>query len=375
MLLAKRAVILRIIMLLGLLSMVLMTFPLWQVDRIFPMSPLVHFPQIFKQNAFMFFLFFIGLLVLLLFTNNQYIFISFLLLLVFLILQDINRLQTWTYIYVLLLLPLLIYKDEIKAVDVVQLILIGVYLWSGLNKFNQNFIDETGQKIFTEIFRLNVQDAKKIELVAYIIPITQVVLSIGLIFKSTRRFSVMATIVMHLIICCVFLPLVHSDNMEIIPWNISMIFLVFFSFYKYEDDLFKNLKMGFTKLIFCLVVFILPLGYYANIWPHNLSFHLYSSRNRLFYVAISHQYWPLVEKECHDYLVELPDGATGGVIIDMNRWSMKELHVATFPEIYAYKGSSYFFCDRGIPANHIQFMSFGHRLDPASLIKWSCGDH
>ena len=356
------------------MATIVLTWSLWLTDRNFPLATIVHFPVTITDHGMIFLLLFLGTMVLLLFTDNRYIFLFFFLVLIFLVLQDINRFQTWLYVYVLVLLPIFLLRNKTEAIKIIHLVIIGLYLWSGIHKFNHSFIDETGIEIFTGIFRMSAAQAKQIGFIAYLVPCFQVLMATGLLFQKTRHVAIYMIVAMHLFICLVFIPVLHPDNYQIIPWNISMICIVLLAFYRYPGYIWNELKPSVVQIIFFLLVFILPTGYYMRIWPHNCSFHLYSSYNRYYYVAISEKYWPLVQKDCGKYLIELPEGTSGGVIIDMNLWSRAELGVVMFPEIYAYKKTSYFFCNKGIPSSDIQFMSFDHAITATELIKWSCQD-
>ncbi len=132
---------------------ILLSLPLWHGQRMFPLVPMIPglptLPAPFDYAL-------VGLLLLTLALNAIWIqrrfTIALLLLIFWLVFFDQMRLQPWVFIYVLILIPfarLDFSKEKEKAsyslavLNYLQVLLVGVYCWSGLHKFTPSFIEIT----------------------------------------------------------------------------------------------------------------------------------------------------------------------------------------------------------------------------------------
>ena len=139
-----------------------MSLPLWLHDRLFPLAPTFGAFPSFGNPVDIILLSLLGLsLVLNLFLHDRRIQITTLVLLGILLLQDQMRWQPWVYVYLLVSLPFIFIPNQTKEKGEyenkwillsIQVLLIGIYFWSGVNKFNPGFTEVTYQLMLTNLF-------------------------------------------------------------------------------------------------------------------------------------------------------------------------------------------------------------------------------
>src|SRR4051812_16923402 len=141
------------------LAGILLSFKLWISNRFFPLAPVA---DIFSGLKSPFDLILISALLLVLLLgiifSHRLIYISILVLTVFLALQDQNRWQAWVFIYALILIPFIFQQKDEKMqatlFNYLQIIFIGVYIWSGIHKLNPDFLANTFQSILRNLFHI-----------------------------------------------------------------------------------------------------------------------------------------------------------------------------------------------------------------------------
>ena len=172
-----------------------------------------------------------------------------------------------------------------------QIVLIGIYLWSGIHKFNSNFIDLTFTNILTNLFQIkNEKIINIIRYSGYLVPIIEVFIAVALTIPKLRTLGVLLVVSVHTFILVYLSPLGVDDNSIVYPWNIAMILLTALLFYKQKNDAASiiqgSIQMKLLSVLLIVLVLILPLLNFINKWDSYLSFSLYSDKITLHYAAI-----------------------------------------------------------------------------------------
>ncbi len=302
---------------------------LWLSDNSFPLIPffnqIPNTPLFFSKIVF-------GILVLLLIifafrpTNLITSLLGFTLL--FLFLTDINRLQPSFYIFSLLLFCLSPFLDNKKAISLIILLLSAIYFWSGIHKYNNNFIN-------TWLGGLN----KRIDFVPYFIrvaftyaiPLLEASFGIGLLFLSTRKVAGLLLIVMHLIIITslCFMGIGYT----VLPLNVLMILVLFIFIFK-SDITFKLLSsFSKTKLALITLVWLLPILNFTENWDHFLSFSILSGKPKYAYIVINdNSLIGKLPKNMHQYISDYNNTK----IINLNGWAYTTKGIMVYPETRVY---------------------------------------
>ncbi len=279
-------------MCLFLLIGMLLSFNLWKADRFFPLAPFVHGLNESSTQLNSLLLTVLTLSLMAAIFSNKTIFIRVALCaLIIILLQDQQRWQPWVYCYLLLLLPFAISPRErqpISALICAQIVLIGIYLWSGIHKFNSNFIELTFTNILTNFFQIkNEKIINVIRYSGYLVPIIEVFIAVALTIPKLRTLGVLLVVSMHTFILVYLSPLGVDDNSIVYPWNIAMILLTALLFFKQKNNVTSiiqgTIQMKLLSAVLIVLVLILPLLNFINKWDSYLSFSLYSDK---IYVAL-----------------------------------------------------------------------------------------
>lgn len=199
---------------------------------------------------------------------------------------------------------------------------IGIYIWSGIHKLNPNFSELIFESILIDGFKItNPSTLLSLKSFAFFIPITELIMGIFLLFRSTRKIGVALAIGSHLFILY-YLVFGLQGNWVIIPWNIFMIYAVIFLFHTQKDTLsfpIKNRKLAITLSI----ALLLPIGSFFGKIDQSLSFSLYDGRLKSLYEinSGSDTHYEIL----NDLIIE-------GSIIDYTVWSYDEMNVPFYPE-------------------------------------------
>lgn len=360
----------KIVSILGFISSLLISYKLWLADRFFPLIPLIQgFVLVHWAHSILFFLLLLNLLVLLFWFRSTWIWVCWGLLGIMITL-DLNRLQVWVYFYVLIFISLFPHpakKQATQGLLFVQWVLIAMYLWGGIHKLNGSFLEIEFPKMLQDFFyKVGLPWQQRYQFLAYFIPLTEMATAVLLFFPKTRPGGLILAIGTHLSILVMLLGL--KQNYVVIPWNLVLIALSFLVFFRNSRALANLDRRG---LIFLWFVGVMPMFLLFGAWSDNLSWSLYSARNKVFYVAIAKGHWPVFRSHLAGTQIS-EESNPAHYVIDVNKWSYQELGVPVNPESRVFNGISRFFCSFGLPENALVFMEYQKPVNPANLRQWIC---
>jgi len=355
---------------------------LWKADRLFPLSPFIEglYESNTQLNSFLLTLLALSLISVIF--SKKVIFLRIALcILIIILLQDQQRWQPWIYFYLLALLPFAIdysLRQPISVLICLQILIIGIYLWSGIHKFNSNFIDITFTNILTNFFQ--IENEKVISVVrysGYLAPLTEVIMAVSLTIPKLRTFGIALVILMHTFIMFYLSPLGVDDNYIVYPWNIAMTLLTVLVFYKSENKFglvtSRTTQMKLLTVALLILVGVLPLLNFTHKWDSYLSFSLYSDKVPLHYIAIENTQVDKIDDRLHEYFVNI-EGLSGGEIIDINQWSVRELNVPFYPETRVFKNVCRSLCGLGIEPGKLYFLEYQQPLRNQIFQRYTCDD-
>ena len=382
-----------------------MSLPLWLHDRLFPLAPTFgSFPS-FGKPLDIILLGLLGLsLVANLFLSDRRIQIATLALLGILLLQDQMRWQPWVYVYLLISLPFIFIPKKGEEKDVyeniwalrsIQVLLIGVYFWSGVNKFNPGFTEVTYQLMLTKLFGFpEGSSLHQTKWLGYVIPFIEAAVAIGLFFVKTRKYAFWGVIFTHLVIISYLVSMLgDAGNPIVIPWNVAMMIFVFLAFFGQNNKIvFREAKPKskkrkakqkqapvptFSRVFLLLIVltWFMPALRLVGAWDNYLSFNLYTDSIKYLYIGVRGDALESLPPELNKYYSAnnvLEEGQT----IDAFAWSFDELNVPIYPERRVYKAISRHFCEQSTnSAQNYMFIEYQlpFSLDNADVFR--CGQY
>lgn len=383
----RTALIYKIICILFFIG-ILLSLPLWHGQRMFPLVPVV--PGLPTLPApFDFAL--AGLLLLTLVLNaiwmQRRLTIALLLLVFWLVFFDQMRLQPWVYLYALVLIPFALadlHKEKEKApssqalINYLQVLLVGVYCWSGLHKFTPSFIEITHPFLLKSLFR--VPDGhwllENLEL-GYGAAVIELLVGLGLIFPKTRNIAVFGAIATHLLIIAWLSPLGGNTNYVVIPWNVAMIVLVWLSCYGQKNRLSlwmpASPRLRIATLALAMLAWIMPALNLKDQWDAYLSFNLYSERISHMYVGLRKDALKQADERLSAYFVE-GNLIEEGKAIDVTDWAYKELHVPVYPAPRVFRAIGRHFCKPGVNVDDLLLVTYRRPFREGHYEVLSCED-
>ena len=371
---SRRLEYFRIAILIFFISGIILSFPLWTHDRLFPPLPL--FPNcsfLISPTDYIVLAAVLILFAFVLINFRKFLLLVILGLLALLVADDQNRLQAWVYVYALLLLGFSFSRDEESTMRCLRVIFIGIYVWSGIHKLNYGFMHGTFEGVLVQITGTDASQIRSYDEAGIFIPAMEMAIGLMLIIPNARKFAGILGALLHTLIITYLIVWAENSNFIVIPWNLAMIAGLCLLFWNTHDHLFDRSSLKDYRLaMFMLVAWCLPVLNFFGFWDHYTSFSYYSGKASAFYVALSDEAQKSIDKKVHKYFV-VPNGVSGGTFLDMNSWSLGELHVPLVAQDRTFEAIRNSFCKMGLPEDGIYFFEVipGRKQ---TYIRKTCGE-
>ncbi|MCS7036115.1 MAG: hypothetical protein RMJ33_01915 [Saprospiraceae bacterium] len=338
----------------ALLAHMALSLPLWHppVERVFPLLPALGeacAPREHIGDAVLSKVWPIVLLAGALWPQKRWLLAATGLGLLGLISIDLNRLQPWTYFY-LLTWGVLFFEKENPA-PTLRLLLAGVYVWGGLNKLTPYFAEENFPW-FCQAFAWTKPLGQYPEL-GYATAVGEALLGVGLLWWRSRPYVRYLAVGFHLFILLALSPLGLGWNAVVIPWNAAMAGMVWVcaagppNRAREAKAWWLDLYQSPTNRAILALVWLLPALNWAKLWPEALSWKMYSNTQPEvgFYVwseeVLCSELRSMWSRHSWDYNMRL----------QYDDWAMDELHVPMFNHPYTHRQLARYLCncvkDRG----------------------------
>lgn len=352
---------------------IVLSYKLWQSDRLFPLVPVFEaFTPFNNSFSLIFYILLISSCLLGIFNYYKKGLVFFLLVLAVLLLQDQMRWQPWVYMYVLLLLGYLYFDkkgNDTLIINYLKSIVVGVYLWSAIQKIHPYFNETSFKSILKEVFLLQPEqiDILVSYQIGYSIPLIELCIPILLLLPKYRTIGVYLAILMHVFIIGYASPLSSNNNFIILPWNIALIGITTFLFYKNTSQF--SVKSHFLNYTALLLVWCLPLLNFFGLWDHYLSFSLYSGKIPYHYVTSTDDVFK--DTAYQTYLVSSKK-FNSDKVLNMYYWSMSELNVPFYPEPRVFKAVAKQLCNSVTTKEQLEFITVKMLPEPTIINTFNC---
>jgi len=200
----------------------------------------------------------------------------------------------------------------------------GIYIFSGLHKFNTGFITTIAPRFYFNSLPIPYNNN-----IGYTMLFSEIALGVLLLFKSTRKIASILLILMHSIIIWKFSPWKLGWNYIVIPWNVIMIFTHIYIIKQANTTRFK-IGSGRNFFISLAVFFwIIPCSSQFIYVPENISQKLYSGKSIAGYISFT-------KKEIDFQSIDvIPEKEY--MLIYLQKLSMEQRGIAFNPEISFYE--------------------------------------
>jgi uncharacterized membrane protein YphA (DoxX/SURF4 family) len=221
------------------------------------------------------------------------------------------------------------------ALDVARLILVGIYVWSGIHKFGVQFqrtyesdvvagvLESTGGW-FRELILWN----------GHLVPWVEILIGVCLLFPKIRIAGIWLAMATHAFILVTLGPFGLGNNSVIWPWNLAMPGMVLALFWKYDGyaltQLFSVRRLRPVAAVIGVLVILMPARSGSKKWDQYFSFHLYSGHHQRLALMIENDkglpletfYAPFIKP-----MLTPPGQESNYHELSIAAWAMTELNV------------------------------------------------
>ncbi len=211
-------------------------------------------------------------------------------------LLDQQRWQPWPYQYVFMLGALALYgpasstarRDQ--ALDACRVVAAGIYIWSGLHKFNVAFVENEWPWL-TEALIGDLPRAvvTAVAYLGYAAPVLELSFGIGLLTRRFRHLAIAGALSMQAFILLCIGPWGLDFNSVVWPWNVTMAACVVLLFWRAPGSPLRNVLFGrapFGKLVVALFL-VMPAFHLVGLWDSFLSATLYTGNTKRAFIYTS----------------------------------------------------------------------------------------
>lgn len=269
------------------------------------------------------------------------------------VLFDQHRLQPWTYQYALGFLLLTCLQPP-RAIRLLRLFVISIYLYSAFSKCDASFVQTLGRQLAEGLFSaLGISTAfwspETLGWIAATFPVGELLVAGGLFFRRTRKVALVAAIGMHVCLMLAIGPWGLNHYRGVLIWNIYFIIqdLLLFtvnptldrprtakdSDQLLQESLAPQRVSGFERVPLLLVWLAIvaplfePTGYFDH-WP---AWGLYASRHDRVVLLVDEQARAELPASLQPF-VDGPQPLSNWCRVRVERWSLAELGAPLYPQ-------------------------------------------
>lgn len=346
----RRYLWLKVVVALGLASSLLLSYKTWVTTRIFPLTPLWEgFPSPpYPYDHVVYGLLFVLLVPIAVLRRPRWFIVAFAVVAGLLALWDQQRWQPWFYQYMFMLGALAFYgrggseDSRGRALNACRIVVVGIYLWSGLQKVNAGFVIYIWPFMTGPILSYLPDAAGTIApYFAFMGPLVEICIGIGLITRRFRNAAVILTFALHAFILFTISPLGHNFNNVVWPWNLAALSATVLLFWRTPGVSFREIFGGgwYNKLVILLFL-IMPIFHFANLWDSFLSATLYSGHTKRAFIYVSD-----VNKESLPPQLQRSFEAGNDNDVQLIEWTFDELNTPVFPENRVFENANRKVCE------------------------------
>ena len=268
--------------------------------------------------------------------------VGFLLAACLLVALDQHRLQPWFY-QCLLFALVMICCAPARAMPLLRALLVSVYVFSALGKFDYQFLHSLGPQFLEAGCQLvgissTGWPAPLSVLVSGLFPAVEILGAVGLLVPQLRKPAMVALVSMHLGLLLVLGPLGLDHRPGVLAWNLSFVFqvLLLFGGSTGSSDVAPNQvtadsprAVRFSYLFGTIL--LLPLLEPVGFLDHWLAWGLYSPRNSRVTLEVYEPQAGLLPATVQPFIraVRQRDDM---VQVRMDLWSLESLGVSIYPQ-------------------------------------------
>lgn len=277
--------------------------------------------------------------------------------LMWMVAQDITRLQPWMYFY-LLALGLVVFDRASNTAAALRWLLAAVYCWGGFNKLTPYFAEDNFPW-FCEAFSWT-QPLGNWPAAGYGVALAELLFAPGLLWHISRPFFRWIVPAFHVFIIFALSPLGLDWNTVVIPWNLAMGGMVWalsgpdatilFSPRRHRDTekrFMWDSRQNIMPFILLLLAWFMPLLNLFHRWPGPLSWTMYTNTQTeaTFFREVNNQQVEAVDPS-ERYVQHIWEkyAYDNGRKLLLDDWAFEEIQVPAFNSRFAFIRLAHYLC-------------------------------
>jgi hypothetical protein len=343
-----RAFWLKLTLIVAFSSGFLLSSKLWVASRFFPTAPLSEFlPPIPASLDYIWFgTLWVCLFAMAIAPKPQLFIWTFILLVGGLSAWDQNRWQPWCYQYLFMIGALNCYPwgrvdatRQEAVLNVCRLVVASIYFWSGVQKMNVIFFEETFPWMLDPLTENIAPPMREIvHSAGYAVPFIESAIGLALLTQIFRAMAIGLAIAMHVFILLCMGPLGQNWNTIVWPWNLAMILFVLILFVQTRELSLRAILFARNFLwhkVALLLFGVMPFFSFFNLWDSYLSSALYSGNITKAYLFVEENIREKLPPEVQKFAQKT--GSRMGYKLDIVHWANQEIGVLPYPEARIYR--------------------------------------
>ncbi len=250
---------------------------------------------------------------------------------------DQTRMQPWVYQYTLIFAVYCWHDWEndderaaARTIGLAQIVVAGLYVWSGVQKMNFNFSHEVLPSLLIPLQNLFPSQQPPYNVLGIAIPLVETLAGIGLLFRRTRNTAVCLAVSMHVLVLSLLIA--QNYNSIVWVWNLTLVFALVFAFWRNGVSLKETLvagKISFGKLIVAASM-CLPLLNFFGCWDSFLSGALYSGSVEIPAIRIGDDVYEKLPRAAQSVVFRTKSGDR--LMLPLFEWSINDMNAPVYLE-------------------------------------------
>ncbi len=235
-------------------------------------------------------------------------------------------------------------------------LVVSIYLYSALGKFDFEFLHTVGQQMLGAMAKLVSQDSSaipapmRLALVA-VFPLTELAIAVGLAWPRSRRIAGLLAIVLHFALIAILGPLGLNHRLGVLIWNGLFSVQAFYLFVvkrktgpdnrvdappqvRNSHGWLRGLPQTLCSVLIAMVI-VLPSTERFGIWDHWPSWALYAPHSSRVRVEVAGTSVGRLPAELTALISQpsMPEGEMlDWVIVPIDAWSLRSLDTPIYPQ-------------------------------------------
>lgn len=266
-----------------------------------------------------------------------------------------QRLQAWAYL-LMLFTTVIVSSPPERAVKHLRWLLISLYCYSALGKFDSQFVHTVGQQLLDVGLGLLGGSIESLTptgrwVLVLLFPTFELAVAIGLAWPKTRRLAGLIAILLHLGLIVLLGPLGLNHRPSVLVWNVQVALQAYWLFCLRgsSDSAAEATSVApsaaterrsariaaWVGQLTVWTAMTMPLGERLGCWDHWPSWALYAPHSSRALMEVSA---PAVERlpaALRALMADQPDGDDSLTIwreVPMDRWSLQALDTPIYPQ-------------------------------------------